>query len=288
MQWEVFSLWPIDHFDKMKLKMKTLLNVFISIVMSCVIISCDQNMMEHHVPSEHSTSASFSGDKDESSCYYDCDSDANISNLLNPYDEVGVTHNDILCEFYGTYGSFSNGANLGQLDNLLHEQFPNNTSFSSEAFSQDILRVLEKGNIEAYLNEVSDETNKPLLRELIAIMAHYNGSNLCGIISNIKELENNALSRNDAQKIQQFLMASSVARYSFSFWDPYLQDSDLSADKLFKKFWRKLFVAAADVFGAISGGSAGSVVGPAGTVAGAITGASAASVGADELWDLWD
>lgn len=214
-------------------------------------------------------------------CDYLCNTTNTITaNPNNPYDIVGQEHNRLLCKFYNEHVVNNPNYTMNDFQNMLATEYTLPPSFSAKNYSKNVLKHIKDEELDKLIDQNSDATNRPLLYSLIYEIENYDATNLCVIISNIKNLEAQALSNHNPANIKQFLMACSVARYSLSYWNPYLQQSGSQGTRLFKNFWKKLFIGVADLAGAIAGTSGGFV--------GTIIGASSASVAANSLWGLWD
>ncbi|MBR6438116.1 MAG: hypothetical protein IKS65_02900 [Bacteroidales bacterium] len=211
-----------------------------------------------------------------------------VSNGNNPYDQAGVAHN-LLMATIEQRGSrdMTTSQVFDIVDNVIVENYGSEIqNFSSQTFATPILSFQTRLDMENFVNSLNIHENaKQEFLSLADILLSYEVDNLLTVIIRIVDFENNLI--NDAQGrniYAQVLIASSIGRYSLCYWHERLLNDNTKGNRA--QFWKKLFVALADVIGGVNGAIAGSAT-VVGGIAGGVAGAISTSTGFAKLWDIF-
>lgn len=193
-------------------------------------------------------------------------------NSENPYSKFGILHNNFLDSVKDFQGPIDELTALSKefFKKYTNQEIPNILKNVEKGINISILEIftVENGfstNSCKYLNSLADIIFKPRTLRIL------------NIINNLEQLELKAL--NDPQLTQKdqevILTTLALSINSLDYWDNLPDEGDVKArakKPFWKKFWRVVGIAAAD----IGAGALGSLINPA---VGAAT-ASAASKGA--------
>lgn len=210
-----------------------------------------------------------------------------VSNTTNPYDEAGSTHNELMAKIESEGNPEMTLDEVFELsDNVLKDTYGDELvpGYSSKEFATPIINFDSEETYRNYINSLKiNEEQKNLAFRLYDIMFTYTGTNLCEVIEQIKEFENEVLQNYKPEDIENVLISSSVGRYALAYWDGRVSENGTLA---LKGFWKKFFTAVADAIGAVGGAIVGAPT-VAGGIAGGVVGAIGASAGFAEVWDVF-
>ncbi len=210
-----------------------------------------------------------------------------VSNTTNPYDEAGSTHNELMARIESEGNPEMTLDEVFELsDNVLKDTYGDELvpGYSSKEFATPIINFDSEETYRNYINSLKiNEEQKTLAFRLYDIMFTYTGTNLCEVIEQIKEFENEVLQNYKPEDIENVLISSSVGRYALAYWDGRVSENEILA---LRGFWKKLFTGIADAIGAVGGAIAGAAT-VVGGIAGGVVGAIGASAGFAEVWDVF-
>ena len=214
--------------------------------------------------------------------------DCDISNRNNPYDEAGSQHNELVAEIesMGT-PDMSLDEVFRLVDHVANEHYGKELiqGFTSKEFATPIINFETEVVYQAYINNLKiSENQKQDIFKLNEIMFSYDGKNLCEITETIKNFENELLTRYKPDEIENVLISSSVGRYALAYWDNRMKEDSTSMQR--RGFWKKFFTAVADAIGGAAGAVAGSAT-VVGGIGGGVVGAIGASTGFAKVWDIF-
>ncbi len=206
--------------------------------------------------------------------------DCEVSNPLNPYDEAGLRHNELMAQIESEGNPEMTLDDVFELcDKVLKETFKNELppNYSSKENATPIINIETEEEYRNYINslELSVE-QKDNVFKLNDILFRYNGNNICEIIKSVKDFENALMKKYKPETMENVLISSSVGRFALAYWDSRVSNDNIEA----KGFWKKLFTGIADSIGAVGGAGVGGL-------AGGITGAIGASAGFGSVWDIF-
>lgn len=210
-------------------------------------------------------------------------------NNNNPYDQAGLKHNLLMAtiEQRGSH-DMSTSQVFEIVDGVIEENYGSDIqNFSSQTFASPILSFQTRLEMENYVNflNINYESKQKLLT-LADILLSYDVDNLLTVITQIVDFENILINEFDRERniYEPVLIASSIGRYSLCYWHERLLSNKIQDNRA--PFWKKFFVALADVIGGAGGAVAGSAT-VVGGIAGGVTGAISSSVAFAKLWDIF-
>jgi|GEM_PF-1860444 len=181
---------------------------------------------------------------------------SDISNSNNPFDFVGKYHNMGLDYLYLNKDSIAKDSIIRLLDiNKIMSIFicnnENDIIVKSQKAFNNIKNNSSPNSNECGMQKMEYDYLKVIIIAIKSIDTNDNVNSLKTFINKITDIEgivlnNNSLGTNVNAKI---LMASSIARYSITYW--FIQTSD-GAKSAPKKWWKWLIIGAADVIGFVA------------------------------------
>jgi hypothetical protein len=212
----------------------------------------------------------------------------------NAFDSIGILHNywvgyiESLC-----YPDDSIQRVIYVTDSVLLGEF--GQSFSSCLWDlddiEDFKDEFETDSLTSYFNGLNiSSLEKSHILDFRDILITYDGTNVCDIIDDIKDYEDDIMSSYSSSQIVYSLIGATIARHSIYYWDQSANSINSGYNLEVRANWKWLkytLMGLADVAGGIGGGLAGSTFGPWGTFAGSVTGGVSASNGMAKLWDAF-
>ena len=194
-------------------------------------------------------------------------------NNNNPYDQAGLKHNLLMATIEQRDSHDMNTSQVFEIvDDVIEENYGSDIqNFSSQTFASPILSFQTRLEMENYVNSlnINNEAKQNLLT-LADILLSYDVENLLTVITQIVDFENILINDIDQESnIEPVLIASSIGRYSLCYWHERLLSNKMQDNRA--PFWKKFFVALADVIGG----------------AGGVTWAISSSVAFAKLWDIF-
>ncbi|HTF04059.1 MAG TPA: hypothetical protein VK826_08535 [Bacteroidia bacterium] len=209
----------------------------------------------------------------------------NVENLENPYDNVGVAHNDGLEYVLAHKPQWSCGDDAQWIQTAidLTATFVCDKGYGPSADCYNATSAM--------LNNVVNDYQSMTLEDVIAgmgsvqlqdytgqlfneVQSYRDSTQIDSLLTSIKQLEGEAITSTlNPDERRTFLELASIARYSSCYWfqehqksvtDWHCPTNPIPAGKY---NWTKLLVT---ICADIAGGALGSITGPAGTVAGAM------------------
>lgn len=182
-------------------------------------------------------------------------------NNNNPYDQAGLKHNLLMAtiEQRGSH-DMSTSQVFEIVDGVIEENYVNSLNINNEA-KQNLLTLAD-------------------------ILLSYDVENLLTVITQIVDFENILINEFDRERniYEPVLIASSIGRYSLCYWHERLLSNKIQDNRA--PFWKKFFVALADVIGGVNGAIVGGAT-VVGGIVGGVTGAISSSVAFAKLWDIF-
>jgi hypothetical protein len=218
-------------------------------------------------------------------------------NSSNPWDDVGIYHNEALEYVKEQAGSVANLAEyVGYSNTYVVNTFGEQMSMEElETLlpSPDQVESILADEPNWYSNVIESSSYSAAVKEkfsnLIALIIDtdgYEDADYCTVKGQIVDFEEQILADEtlSTEEKDQVLRVSSVARHSLYFWYMQYLETEGTAKR---KWWQWLVVGVADVAGGIAGGIA---TGPTvvGVVAGAVAGAAGASSGAAAVMEYFE
>lgn len=210
-------------------------------------------------------------------------------NNNNPYDQAGLTHNLLMATIEQQVSRDMTILQVYEIvDNVIEENYGTEIqNFSSQTFATPILSFQTRLEMENYVNSLNINNNaKQEFLTLADILLSYEVDNLSTVIALIIDFENTLI--NDIGQgrniYEQVLIASSIGRYSLCYWHDRLLNTNTKGDRA--PFWKKFFVALADVIGGVNGAIVGGAT-VVGGIVGGVAGAISTSSSFAKLWDFF-